>query len=295
MSAATISRALHGFRSGSNFLCRCPVPSHGKGNGDRHPSLSVGDGRDGGILVRCFSGCNALDVLHELARRGLLSDSPRATQRHEINPEPAPDPEPEPDDRALELWRKAQPIHGTLGEDYLQGRGISIDIPKSLRFIPYLDYMPRIGFPAMVAAVQRPDRKIIGIQITFLDPSGDGKAKVETPRKTFGRLGRGAVRLGHGSGPTLGISEGVETGLSASQMFGVPVWCCLGAMRMARVAIPDNVTALHVFGDNDAPGKKAAFSTKIANEKLRSVRTRIPVDFPDWNDALVANMLGIDR
>ena len=36
------------------------------------------------------------------------------------------------------------------------------------------------------------------------------------------------------------------------QLTGIPVWACLGAQRMARVAIPDCVKELHVFADNDA-------------------------------------------
>jgi len=39
----------------------------------------------------------------------------------------------------------------------------------------------------------------------------------------------------------LGLAEGVETGLSAMQIARVPVWCCLGAGRMHRIAIPSVV------------------------------------------------------
>ena len=40
-SAASIARALGGKRSGRGYVCRYPVPSHGRG--DRSPSLSVAD------------------------------------------------------------------------------------------------------------------------------------------------------------------------------------------------------------------------------------------------------------
>lgn len=118
-----------------------------------------------------------------------------------------------------------------LVEQYLRCREIALSIPQSLRFLPHLDYMPRVDFPAMIAAVQRPDRKIIAVQITFLDPRGDRKAQVAAPRKMIGALGRGAVRLGP-AGETLGIAEGTESALSAMQLFATPVWACLG--RAAR-------------------------------------------------------------
>jgi hypothetical protein len=78
-TARAVSQALGGTGNGKGFLCRCPVPSHGKGNGDRNPSLSVADG-DKGLLVRCFAGCDQRDVLAELRSRGLLGEPRPATQ-----------------------------------------------------------------------------------------------------------------------------------------------------------------------------------------------------------------------
>jgi putative DNA primase/helicase len=116
--------------------------------------------------------------------------------------------------------------------------------------------MPRIGFPAMIATVQAPDRRTIAVQVTFLDPRGDRKAQVATPRRTIGALGRGAVRLDL-AGEVLGLAEGVETALSAMQIFGVPVWAALGAGRTHNIAIPDGVRELWMFADNDEPGREA--------------------------------------
>ena len=140
----------------------------------------------------------------------------------------------------MELWRHAVPAKGTLAEKYLQHRGITIQIPPTLRFIPSLDYMPRIGFPAMVAAVQRPDRKIIAVQITFLHPDGTDKAPVSTQRKTIGKLGSGAVRLGP-AGDALALAEGVETALSVMQIAGLTCWASLGASRIHTVHVPPTV------------------------------------------------------
>jgi putative DNA primase/helicase len=292
MSARDISRALRGVPNGRGYLCRCPVPSHGRGHGDRSPSLSIADG-DGKLLVKCFAGCDARDVLAELRRRGLIeassSDSP--PRRFERPAVPPQTPEPEPDERALELWRNAIPATGTLAERYLRARCITLPSPPSIRFLPHADYMPRISFPAMFAAVQRPDRAVVAVQITFLDPSGDGKAKVATPRRTVGKLGTGAVRLGP-AGDSLGVAEGVETALSAMQLAAVPVWACIGAGRMESVSIPSQVSSLCVFADNDPPGRDAARKTiERHRAECEALAQIAPTAGGDWNDYLCTKRL----
>lgn len=70
-------------RNGTSSLASCPVPSHGKGNGDRNPSLSVTE-KDGKVLLNCMSGCHVQDVMVSL---GLdwsdLRDEPITTDRGE--------------------------------------------------------------------------------------------------------------------------------------------------------------------------------------------------------------------
>ena len=103
--AASIARALGGHRNGDGYLVRCPVSRHGKGRGDRSPSLSIRDGDDC-LLVRCFAGCDPRDVLAELRRRGLLDDAQR---RHRVEPCERYEPPHEPNPHALTLWRGAKP------------------------------------------------------------------------------------------------------------------------------------------------------------------------------------------
>ncbi len=43
--------------SGDGHVGHCPVPGHGKGEGDKTPSLSIGTAPDGTILLNCFAGC----------------------------------------------------------------------------------------------------------------------------------------------------------------------------------------------------------------------------------------------
>lgn len=47
-------------RMGSGWLARCPA------HDDREPSLSVGEGHGGRLLLHCFAGCRFTDVVHAL-------------------------------------------------------------------------------------------------------------------------------------------------------------------------------------------------------------------------------------
>jgi hypothetical protein len=49
-----------------NFTACCPVPDHGRGRGDRSPSLGVREGVDGRALLLCRAGCSTEDVLAAL-------------------------------------------------------------------------------------------------------------------------------------------------------------------------------------------------------------------------------------
>jgi hypothetical protein len=66
LSAAAIARALGGkaMRRGG-WIAKCPA------HDDRTPSLSITDAPGGKVLLHCFSGCDALDVIEALRARGL--------------------------------------------------------------------------------------------------------------------------------------------------------------------------------------------------------------------------------
>ena len=51
MTAAELAERLHARRCGRGFIARCPAHE------DRSPSLSIGEGGDGKILLHCFRGC----------------------------------------------------------------------------------------------------------------------------------------------------------------------------------------------------------------------------------------------
>jgi putative DNA primase/helicase len=137
--------------------------------------------------------------------------------------------------------------------------------------------------------VQRADRNIIAVQVTWLDSTGRGRAK-DRNRKTLGKLGSGAVRLGSVD-DVIGLSEGTETALSAMQLFGVPCWSCLGSNRMDAVTIPASVRKVIIYADNDKPGELAFRKSLATYWPLHTVDLKLPADgCGDFNEELLANL-----
>jgi putative DNA primase/helicase len=129
------------------------------------------------------------------------------------------------------------------------------------------------------------------LHYTYLATSGQ-KASVEKPRKLSpGAIPKGgAVRL-FNSAETMGIAEGIETALSAAQLFDVPVWAATNADLMRAWVPPKTAKCIIVFGDNDSSftGQEAAWSL-ARRLKLQDyhVDVRIP-ELPDtdWNDVVM--------
>jgi len=76
------------------FAARCPVTGHGKGRGDRHPSLSVREGADQRVLVYCFAGCSAEEIVRAIGLT-MADLFPRGHNRGGRGGKPLPAPRPE--------------------------------------------------------------------------------------------------------------------------------------------------------------------------------------------------------
>jgi hypothetical protein len=138
--------------------------------------------------------------------------------------------------------------------------------------------------PALVAALQAPDRRLAAVQLTFLQEDGT-KAPLSEPRWTHGALGEAAARLGPVD-IVLGIAEGVEDALAASQLSQVSCWASIGAGRMHRVLVPAAVREIHIFADDDEAGLKAAErTTRVHRDCGRRVVLRLPpAGLKDWGE-----------
>jgi hypothetical protein len=58
-----LKRAGDARKAGDGWLVSCPLPGHGKGRGDRDPSVSVTEGDDGRALVNCLAGCETKRIV----------------------------------------------------------------------------------------------------------------------------------------------------------------------------------------------------------------------------------------
>jgi len=256
-------------------MCRCPAHE------DRSPSLSVRPGRTR-LLLHCFAGCAASDILRALESRRLIE--PSAGGAFEPN---GPTHDHRFNAAALRIWNEARSISGTPADHYLRRRGIETDSPQ-LRYHPRTPCGPRPSTeyrPALIAAV-RDEAGLVAIHRSFIDRRGDGHAAISDPRCGLGRFGAGAVRLG-GAAPRLGLAEGIETALSATLMFEVPCWATLGTERFGLVSVPAATQELLLFLDHDRGGRRAEALARKAFAHIRRIEAHYPpTPGDDWNDVL---------
>lgn len=199
------------------------------------------------------------------------------------------------DDRAKALravWIDTAPIKpGDLADAYLTERGVGeLVYPKALRYGRALTDGEGGIRPCMVAVVTDHEGKPATLHRTFLRPDGKAKAEMQSPRKMMpGTLpDHCAVRLSEWSGGPLGIAEGIETALSASAMFKMPVWAALNAGMLAKWLPPLGCDEVAIFGDNDPKfaGQAAAY---VLARGLATKGVHVTVHIPklpgaDWND-----------
>lgn len=269
------------------FVC-CPC------HADKTPSLKIKDGPDGNVILHCFAGCHWRDIKDELRQQGLLppldgkrdqTTNPRPQQSHTTQAD-ASDQNVNIE-IARRIWRDAVPASGTPVETYLQGRGIKVPIPPSIKYAPNLRHTPTgLTLPTMIAAVQSPDRRIMGIHRTYLRADGKAKVPFTRPKMMLGRCAQGAVRLAK-AGPKLAVGEGLENCLSVSQETSFPVWAALSTSGVKTVILPSCVKEVILLSDGDEAGERAV---KEASRRFRSEGRTVKIARPpkdmDFNDVL---------
>jgi len=78
----TIAKALGNAKQvNGQWVASCPVPGHGRGNGDKNPSLSITES-EGKVLFHCHGGCDQRDVFDAVRARDLL---PTIAKREEFS------------------------------------------------------------------------------------------------------------------------------------------------------------------------------------------------------------------
>ncbi len=288
MTARDLTKALRGQWHGSYGTARCPA------HDDRRPSLSITE-HSGKLLVCCHANCDQQAVWRALRDRGLLPEREGGYRRRggpAARPSPSPVINPAAEAKATfakRIWAESRPAAGTPVEQYLKGRGLTVEPPATLRYHPGLKHGPTgLPLPAMVAAVTTwPSRDVVAVHRTFLVADGRKKAPVSQNKMMLGPCTGGAVRLA-AVGEVLILAEGIETALSVQEATGLPAWVALSAGGIEGVLIPDLPLASEIIlaADHDDAGLRAA---NTAAEKWtrqgRTVRIAVPPQpRTDFND-----------
>lgn len=216
----------------------------------------------------------------------------------------APKRELSDDDRLRlirETYRDTVPMQeGDLAHRYLASRHIEERVyPPTLRFGAKLRDGEGGIRPAMVALIgvhgeMRNGRQVYtSMHRTFLAEPGR-KADMTSPRKMMpGPLPDGAcVMLSDYNGGPLGIAEGIETAMSASALYDMPVWAALSANMLAKWTPPEGCDEVAIFGDNDRSFAGHAAAYALA-QRLVARKVAVTVHIPDkpgidWADVWAA-------
>ena len=208
-------------------------------------------------------------------------------------------------DDFIDHFAQLSDIKGTEGEEYLLSRNIKVLPKKGARFSG-LEYEPETKkqSSAIVSILTDDRMKIAYMHKTYMTfgrkTAGINNKKLFTAnglaKETCDSCGNqvlncAAIRL-FNCGNTLGIAEGLETALSATQIYDVPAWSLANATYLGSFVAPKNVKHLIIYADNDrsGTGMLAAFKCGHANivrkEGPEKITIRCPVDVGDFNDML---------
>lgn len=195
------------------------------------------------------------------------------------------------------VWDNAVPPNGMDPvSKYLANRGIRLPAPpKMVRWHKSLRYYHADGkvttHHAMVAKIVSPDTAKWSLHYTYLDDCGRKAFQENGSRKNApGPIPKGgAVRLAY-SAETMGVAEGIETALSASVLYGVPVWSALSAGGLVAFEPPETCRNLIIYGDCDDSYTGQAAAYALAH-RLRGAGLHVDVKLPpdlgcDFNDML---------
>jgi putative DNA primase/helicase len=230
-----------------------------------------GDGFD---LVSKTSGMSFKDIATKVAE--LLGKENNFVPK-------ARDPEEERQRQAMkDLWASS----GSLSDDgpvalYLTRRTGTVWASSLVR--------EHLGRALMVSKIIGHNDKAVNLHVTYLTRDGF-KANVECPKKVLsGKLPDGcAIRLAPAA-PVMGVAEGIETAISASLMFDMPVWACVNGTLLSKWIPPGVSEQVTVFADNDVNYAGHAKAYHLANRLEVQFKRKTEVRMPpvigsDWND-----------
>ncbi|KPH05376.1 DNA primase [Rhizobium leguminosarum bv. trifolii] len=206
-------------------------------------------------------------------------------------------------ERARRLFRMTVPLALTLADAYLRERGIlRASTHTALRFHPSCYYRDLVtgratSYPALIAAVTDAAGAITGVHRTWLDADGDGKARVDDPRRALGGLLGNAVRFGfpiNDPVPVLAAGEGLETMLSLSHVMpAMPMVAALTANHLAAFNFPPGCRRIYIAADADAAGRHGIEGLSRRAQGCGILPLVLSPELGDFNEDL--RWLGPDR
>jgi hypothetical protein len=288
-SVATIAGNLGAWRQGNDWRCPCPI---GCGY-----SLSLAKGEAGRLLAHCFGGCDYHEIEAVLVEYGLLDDDDFEASR---------------DTKALPLLDIAGELRRVIDARqryestaldpltgvYLRSRSITISSPV-LRFSPRYRHRMGIELPAMVAPIVNTAGELTGVHATFLKANGSGLAfpkpsngEPDFRRQCNGVIRNGVIRLAaHDPDRKLVLGEGIESTLSAMEIFELPGWSAVYAGGLLTLELPPEIRRIVIGADNDISGtgqRNALAAYRRWTSEGRSVHIVMPpVAGNDFNDVLI--------
>jgi hypothetical protein len=272
---------------GRSLYVRLHGPTSGKGAAGRWNDAATGERGDLLDMIAAARGLDGIGAAMAEARLFLGVARPAPSP-----PCPAPSGSP---DAAERLFRMSKPIAGTLAAIYLKARGITAPRDaSSLRFHPHCWYrrLPgrpddtRDAWPALIAAVTDLDGVVKAAQRTWLDPSGERKAPIATPRRTMGHLLGNAVRFGVAR-EVMAVGEGIETILSLQDILpDLPLAASMSATHLTAIRLPATLRRLYVLRDNDPAGHRAADALTARAEAVGIEALTLAPTLGDFNDDL---------
>ena len=281
---------------GRSMFVRLKGPESGRGAAGKWTDAATGE--HGDLLDIIRESCGLLEF------RDVADEARRFLSMPRTDTDPAPKATRSPiqtgsPEAARRLFAMSQPIGRTLVAAYLRNRGITaLHEAGALRFHPRCYYRPDENaptetWPAMIARVSDLEGRITGAHRTWLDPSGRGKAPIDTPRRAMGDLLGNAVRFGVAN-DVLAAGEGIETMLSLRCVLPtLPMVAALSANHLAALLLPLTLRRLYIARDVDLAGDAAVTSLTERAEAVGIETLTLSPRLDDFNEDL--RTLGIDE
>ena len=186
-------------------------------------------------------------------------------------------------------------IENTPVQTYLNNRGIHTLPTSSVKFSKAeYDKDTNRSYQTMYSIATDDHMNIVYLHKTFIE--NGKKADMERSKKIYSAMDNKVVCSTCGNtstqscavrlfehGETLGIAEGIETALSATQLSKIPCWAVMNTAILKAFKAPKGVKTLIVFADNDRHGAGLAAAIQCANKNVLANNDVAQV-FVRWNE-----------